>query len=217
MICVTSVNRGTIIGMKVLIVTAHPAKHGFTHKIAAQYKQEKEERGDDVFVMDLYKKKYAQPFLHYEDIKKDCKPTASHRTIQEKIIWADEIVFVFPIWWFGPPAILKNFLDQNFTSGFAYKYNKNGVRRELLEGRVARIFATADGPWWVYFLFRFSASMRWRHGVLGFCGIELLSFDIFSEMFKRREEDLRERMLARVVERARNFAPLSKTKNKRKK
>jgi len=200
--------------MNVLIVTAHPASHGFTHKIASRYKQEKEDRGDDVFIMDLYKKRYAQPFLCYEDIKKDCKPRASHKIIQDKILWADEIVFVFPIWWFGPPAILKNFLDQNFTSGFAYKYNTNGVRRELLEGRTARIFATADGPRWVYFLFGISAATRWRVGVLGFCGISLHSFDIFAEMFKRTDESVRERMLCRVTERARAYAPLQKPKKK---
>jgi len=198
--------------MNVLIVTAHPATHGFTHKISNRYKQEKEERGHEVFVMDLYKKKYAQPFLRYENIKVDCKPTAAHKAIQEKILWADEIVFMFPIWWFGPPAILKNFLDQNFTSGFAYKYNKNGVRRELLEGRTARIFATADGPRLIYFLFGLSASLRWRVGVLGFCGIELQSFDIFAEMFKRRTDAQRERMLSRVGERARAYESIQKPK-----
>ncbi len=188
--------------MNVLIVTAHPASYGFTHKIANRYKQEKEKCGDTVFIMDLYKKKYAQPFLAFENIKTDCEPNATHKLIQEKILWAQEVVFVFPIWWFGPPAILKNFLDQNFSSGFAYKYEKGGLRHELLEGRVARIFATADGAWWVYFLFRFAAAQRWKHGVLGFCGIDLLSFDIFSEMFKRRDDVSRNRMLARVAERA---------------
>ena len=198
--------------MNVLIVTAHPASHGFTHKIAARYKKEKEEYGHDVFVIDLYKKKYMQPFLDFENMK-DTKPSAKHRDIQEKIAWADELVFVFPVWWFGPPAVLKNFFDQNFTSGFAYKYNAHGIRRELLEGRSARMFATADGPWWVYQLFRISSYLRWRAGVFGFCGVELLSFDIFSEMFKRKGEDDRERMLRRVAERARAYAPLNTKKN----
>lgn len=189
--------------MNVLIVTAHPASYGFVHAIAQRYKHEKESCGHTVFIMDLYKKKYAQPFLAFENIKTDCQPTAVHNIIQGKILWADEIVFAFPIWWFGPPAILKNFLDQNFSSGFAYKYEKGGLRRELLAGRTARIFATADGPWWVYFLFRFAASQRWKSGVLGFCGIALQSFDIFSEMFKRRDDVSRGRMLSRVSERAR--------------
>tara|TARA_B100000745_G_scaffold290137_1_gene228802 strand:+ start:5878 stop:6492 length:615 start_codon:yes stop_codon:yes gene_type:complete len=201
--------------MKVLIVTAHPASSGFTHKIAAAYKKEKEEHGGEVFVMDLYKKKYAQPFLHYEDEQTESKPTAAHKVIQEKIIWADEIVFVFPVWWFGPPAILKNFLDQNFTSGFAYKYRTNGMRKELLEGRTARIFATADGSRLVYFIFRFTASMRWRNGVLGFCGINLLSMDVFAEMFKRKSACDRERMLHRVTERARAYERATQRKGVR--
>ena len=196
--------------MNVLIVTAHPSSHGFTHKIAQRYKQEKEALGHDVFVMDLYKKKYAQPFLAFEDVKKDCTPRASHKSIQNKILWADELVFVFPVWWFGPPAILKNFFDQNFTAGFAYKYTSNGIRRELLEGRTARIFATADGPRPLYMLFKLMASLRWRVGVLGFCGIELQTFDIFAEMYKRRGEEARERMLNRVAERARAYAPVPK-------
>lgn len=196
--------------MNVLIVTAHPASYGFTHKIAACYKKEKEERGDTVFVMDLYKKKYAQPFLEYEDPRSDLKPTATHKVIQEKILWANEIVFVFPVWWFGAPAIMKNFFDQNFTAGFAYKYTPNGIRRELLEGRTARIFATADGPWWVYFIFRISSTIRWRIGVLGFCGIELLTFDVFSAMFKKKSECARERLLKRVSSRAHQYLPIRK-------
>ena len=190
--------------MNVLIVTAHPASYGFTHKIARRYKQECEACGNEAFIMDLYKKKYTQPFLRYENIKTDIKPTAATRAIQKQLVWADEIVFVFPIWWFGPPAILKNFLDVNFMSGFAYEYNTEGVRAELLEGRTARIFTTSDGPSWVYFLFKWTALMRWRHGVLGFCGIELKSFDVFARMFKRRGDEERERMLRRVAERARN-------------
>ncbi len=198
--------------MKVLIVTAHPASKGFTHKIAKRYASVKKEysKRNEVFTMNLYNKRFAQPFLCYENIKIDCKPTSAQKLIQSKILWADEIVFVFPIWWFGPPAILKNFLDQNFTSGFAYKYHNNGVRIELLEGRTARIFATADGPRLIYFLFRIATSMRWKHGVLGFCGIDLKSFDIFPEMFKRTSEKQRNRMLQRVSERARNFAPIKK-------
>ncbi len=203
--------------MNVLIVTAHPSKKGFTHTIAAQYAHEKEARGHDVFIMDLYKKKYTQPFLTYEHSQKENKISATQRTIQERIIWADEVVFVFPIWWFGPPAILKNFLDQNFTSGFAYKYNKSGVRRELLEGRTARVFTTADGPYWVYTAFRIGAYFRWKYGVLGFCGIELLSFDTFAEMFKRTEPHLRERMLARVSERARAYEPITISRSRKKK
>ena len=52
-----------------------------------------------------------------------------------KIKEADEIVFCFPVWWGDAPAILKNWLDYNFTSGFAFKYDPIGVIK-LLKGTI---------------------------------------------------------------------------------
>ncbi len=196
--------------MKVLIITAHPAKYGFTHKIATTYKKEKEDRGDEVFIMDLYKKKYAQPFLDFENPKEFNGSPATRKNIQEKILWADELVFVFPIWWVGPPAIMKNFFDQNFTAGFAYKYTDCGLRKELLEGRTARMFSTADGPRLVYLCYQYLMRVRWGKGVFGYCGIELTSLDIFSNMIKRRNDCEHARMLRRVAMRAHEKLPIHK-------
>lgn len=39
---------------------------------------------------------------------------------QEKIAWADVLVFQFPLWWFGPPAILKGWFDRVLVQGFAF-------------------------------------------------------------------------------------------------
>jgi NAD(P)H dehydrogenase (quinone) len=36
------------------------------------------------------------------------------KKIQAKITWADELIFIFPIWWGDAPAIVKNFIDCNF-------------------------------------------------------------------------------------------------------
>ena len=50
---------------------------------------------------------------------------------QRKIRWADTLVFQFPLWWFGPPAILKGWFDRVLVQGFAF-----GLRRP--DGRIAR-------------------------------------------------------------------------------
>lgn len=39
---------------------------------------------------------------------------------QAKLVWADAVVFQFPMWWFGMPAILKGWVDRVFVKGFAY-------------------------------------------------------------------------------------------------
>ncbi len=70
---------------------------------------------------------------------------------QEQITRADEICFFFPLWWFDCPAILKNWFDVNYTSGFAYKYRSGkAIPEKLLKGKSVRIFVTAGGPSWLY-------------------------------------------------------------------
>ena len=39
---------------------------------------------------------------------------------QAKLTAADLVIFQFPIWWFGMPAILKGWADRVFARGFAY-------------------------------------------------------------------------------------------------
>ncbi|WP_091228633.1 NAD(P)H-dependent oxidoreductase [Microbacterium sp. 3J1] len=39
---------------------------------------------------------------------------------QRKLASADLVVLQFPLWWYGPPAILKGWFDRVLTNGFAY-------------------------------------------------------------------------------------------------
>ncbi len=38
----------------------------------------------------------------------------------EKIKKADHIVWVFPMWWYGYPALLKGFIDRTFLPGITF-------------------------------------------------------------------------------------------------
>ncbi|MBT2483879.1 MULTISPECIES: NAD(P)H-dependent oxidoreductase [unclassified Microbacterium] len=42
------------------------------------------------------------------------------RLEQQKLEAAELLVFQFPLWWYGAPAILKGWFDRVFTNGFAY-------------------------------------------------------------------------------------------------
>jgi NAD(P)H dehydrogenase (quinone) len=66
------------------------------------------------------------------------------RTQQEKVSWADGIVFIHPIWWTGPPAILKGWIDRVFSIGFAYILDeKDGHPSGLLKQQKALVINTA--------------------------------------------------------------------------
>ena len=70
---------------------------------------------------------------------------------QASITWAQHLVWVYPIWWGGLPALLKGFLDRIFLPGFAFKYRPNSALWDrLLTGRSAELLVTMDSPPWYY-------------------------------------------------------------------
>lgn len=174
----------------VLIVTAHPSSKGFTHKIAAAFKDGAESVGKTVEVLDLYKTDLQMGFFAYENLKEDsAKPNLVRDKLQAKIMSADELVFVHPLWWMGTPAILKNFLDSVLTSHFAYFY-KNGWPVGMLKGKRSHVFITADGRGWLYFLLGLPFWTNWTICTLRLCGIKPKTFAVLYEKYKKTEEQL---------------------------
>lgn len=161
---------------KTLIITAHPSSHGLTHGIAHVLKEKREEEGGTVEILDLYKTDLKQPFLAFENVR-EIAPDPVRTAMQQKILWADELIFVHPIWWLSMPAIMKNFLDQNFSAHFAYNYT-GGWRHGMLGGRTARVYVTCDARRWIYALMAFPFVSSWVLGTLIFCGIDVTGFSI---------------------------------------
>jgi len=185
--------------MKTLIIKAHPSTQGFTHTIADAYKEAREGKDGEVFIIDLYTDmEYQQPFLAFENVREEWSGKEVRERIQEKIAWADELIFIYPVWWSGMPAIMKNFIDNNFTKGFAYKTGSNGRPKGALVGKTVRIFSTADGPWILHFLNKSLLKPVFAKSIFGFCGMKLTSFDIFSNMIGCKDACDRDAMLAKV-------------------
>ncbi len=57
---------------------------------------------------------------------------------------ADLLVFQFPIWWFGPPAILKGWLDRVFAYGVYTSRRRYGTGPFV--GKRAVVSVTTGGP-----------------------------------------------------------------------
>lgn len=180
---------------KTLIITAHPSSQGFTHAIAEMVKQKRELSGGEVEIFDLYKTDLKQDFLRFENIR-EVPPDPIRDILQRKICEADELVFIHPIWWLSPPAILKNFLDQNFSARFAYRY-VNGKRVGLLKGKTARVYVTCDAPIWIYMLLGFPFVTIWVVGVLIFCGIKVEWFSI-TRMLTLKTDEARQKKLEKI-------------------
>src|SRR5690606_28819212 len=45
---------------------------------------------------------------------------------QNKVLAADAVILLFPLWWFGMPAIMKGWIDRVWAHGLAYGYQGKG-------------------------------------------------------------------------------------------
>jgi NAD(P)H dehydrogenase (quinone) len=126
--------------MKYLIVYANPNPKSFCHAIVETLVETFTEEDKDVIVRDLYEEKF-EPVLNIMDCiavsKNDYQADVKkeHEYIQESAM----IILVYPIWWMGPPAIMKGYFDRIFTNGFAYMADENGLERGFVGKKVAVI------------------------------------------------------------------------------
>ena len=167
--------------MQGLIIVAHPhptgshTRHAFEHAI-----QLLDETKADYEVIDLY----ADGF---DPVMRD-KPTKKHLTQLDRyrslIDGADAILICYPVWWNGPPAILKGFFDCILTQGWAYHYYmtpipKIGLPIGHLKGKRAAIVSTSGALNFLHFFIQGSrAGVVIAHDVLSFVGMKTRRFNI---------------------------------------
>ncbi len=185
--------------MNHLIVYAHPNPESFNHAIVEALKNSLEEKENEVKIRDLYKLKFS-PTMTQEEMEATKKSLYAVGVQNEhtEIKWANIITFIYPIWWGGPPAILKGYLDRVLCDGFAYTEGESGAKALLTDKKVFTI-NTIDAPEDVYQkneLFK-SMDLIWDKITLPFAGIEPIGHKYFSSVSSSSDED-RKKMLEEV-------------------
>ena len=70
---------------------------------------------------------------------------------QQKVIAADAVIFQFPLWWYGMPAIMKGWFDRVWAYGLAYGYKNAGNKYRYgdgaFKGKRAMMSVVVGGRW----------------------------------------------------------------------
>lgn len=158
--------------MYVLVVYAHPNPESFNHAILDEVVRGLSEANHEFTVIDLYGDRFDPVLVINRDQRRTDMQhdpdTADYRALLKR---ANHLIFIYPVWWYGTPAILKGFFDRVFASGFAFEHN-GMVPKGLLGDKSAWVFYTIDSPGWYSAVWRRGAEwVAVRDATLRFCGI----------------------------------------------
>ena len=169
-----------------LIIVANPKIESFSFAMCEKYKNLAKWKWYNVKIIDLYREKNQQPFFVFDNANK-LKITTEMKYFQDKILKADELVFIFPYWWGWMPAILKNFIDWNFSKWFAFEYI-NWRPKWLLKNKTVKVFTTTGAPSFIYMILWANRRLKkmFQQQIIEFCGMKLERFNIFGWLDKSK-------------------------------
>ncbi|MFM2483256.1 NAD(P)H-dependent oxidoreductase [Celerinatantimonas sp. YJH-8] len=189
--------------MNILIVYAHPEPRSLNGALKSKMVEHLQVEGHEVQVSDLYAMNWkavldkndmlsrddSQPFHPSLDSKYAYETGTQSRDIsaeQEKLMWADTVIFQFPLWWFSMPAIMQGWIERVYAYGFAYGFGEHSDRHwgdrygeGNLSGKRALLVVTTGG-WESHYSERGvngpidDILFPIQHGVLFYPGFEVL-------------------------------------------
>ena len=156
----------------ILVLLGNPDIESFSGSVADTYVTEATNAGHHVERINIGEMKF-DPILRkgYKEIQA-LEPDLVK--MQEKWLWADHIVIVYPNWWCTMPAVLKGMFDRMYLPGFAFNFDK--VTHKLikrLRGKTAHVIVIAGthSPFMTWLKYG-DYTNEIQHAILGFAGVK---------------------------------------------
>jgi NAD(P)H dehydrogenase (quinone) len=182
---------------KILIINGHPDRESFNFSLAEAYKKGAISSGAEIKEITIRDLNF-NPNLEF-GYRKRTELEPDLLEAQEKIKWAEHLVWIYPVWWGSFPAILKGFIDRVFLPGFAFEKRENSIWWDkLLKNKSARIISTLDQPAWYYWLVnRQPSNNAMKKLVLQFCGINPVKITTIGPL-RLSKESFRQNWLTKI-------------------
>lgn len=170
-----------------LVVVAHPRRDSLTAHIADLAAQRLTAAGYRIDLLDLHAENF-DPRMDAADLpewgnrEKTYSPEVENH--MRRVLAADVIVAVFPVYWVQVPAILKGWIDRVWNYGFAYGRSKPRLagKRMLWLGLAGA--ADDDG---VVDIMQQSLGMQLNDGIAYYCGLAESSVGLLPGAEEKRQ------------------------------
>lgn len=193
--------------MRVFIVYAHPRTDSFNAALLGAFVAGLRDVGHEPDVGDLYAEGF-DPRLSSDELAHTGTGAQEPkvRAWQERLLAAEGLAFIFPIWWFGPPAILKGFVDRIFEENVAFRFRATGLVEGLLPQKRALVLTTTGSSALLYRTFGFEKPFQktFCDWTLKVCGIKTVEHVLFHDVVKA-DDTIRRRYIEAARRLGREF------------
>lgn len=136
--------------MRILLVYAHPVENSFAAALRDVVMTGLAQSGHQVDLCDLYAEGFRAELSREERLAYHSVPAnvATVASDVERLRQAEGVIFVFPSWWYGMPAILKGWFDRVWLPGVAFEVGPLAIRPLLANIRLFGVVTTTGAPGW---------------------------------------------------------------------
>jgi putative NADPH-quinone reductase len=116
--------------MRVMVLHAHPVETSYNRSLYNAVLETLRSKGHEVDPVDLYADGFdpvlsREGRLHYHDVPDNITPEL--RPYVDRLMAAEGLVVVHPVWNYGYPAILKGYFDRVFLPGVSFVLEGGGA------------------------------------------------------------------------------------------
>ena len=122
--------------MRILLVLAHDKKDSLSATLADHCANNLTKQGHEVDYLSLYD--YADQIPFYSHDKELMAQSAFYALTRHKIMAADRLIVVFPVYWYATPGILKCWFD--LITNYAWNYPGAPARYALAKHAIKKSF-----------------------------------------------------------------------------
>jgi len=195
--------------MRCLVVYAHPVETSYCAALCAKTVETLRAGGHEVRLLDLYADGFepvlsrAERLAYHTPVENE-KPVREHL---EHIKWAQAMVFVYPTWWYGLPAMLKGWLDRVWIPYVTFTLPTDGSAIRGLMSHIERlVIITSSGSsrWWLMLVGN-PGRVTILRGIWALCGWRCRTIFLAHYDIDRSTPESRAAFLARVEARLRRL------------
>jgi NAD(P)H dehydrogenase (quinone) len=138
--------------MRILLVYCHPSATSFTAAVRDTAAAALTGAGHELRISDLYARGF-DPVMGNHERQHYHEPQTNELPVAEDLAdlrWCEGLVFVYPTWWYGPPAMLKGWLDRVWVphATFGMPVPRQPIQPVLTHIRLIAAVSTLGSPWW---------------------------------------------------------------------